>query len=150
MGEGVAIFDTLLRTTAAWVSALMAISAGVGAVIYGLWRRVRVVSDASAREAVEPLAEPLAEAVRRLEKVEAETHRVVKDVSNLRTAQTVLDRRIGRIETALEGVSRKEDLAALGSDFAEFRGSASAELRQINSLVQSINLAILRAGEARR
>lgn len=136
-------FGNLLQTTAGWVGILTAISGFLGGVLIWVWKRIRAISDGSARDAVEPFKET----VKRLEKLEVDVHQTTHDVANLRTSQTALSGRIGRIETTLESVARKEDVAGLFREFAEFRGSTTSELRQISSMVHSITTAILRSSD---
>ncbi len=140
MGE---LARALLETTAAWVAGLTAIAGGASALIVWSWRRIKAISDVSARDAMEPFKATL----KRLEQVESDVNQTTHDVANLRTALNALGTRTGRIETTLESVARKEDVAALHREFVEFRGGTAADLRQVSSMVHSITAAILRAGE---
>jgi archaellum component FlaC len=140
------LFGQLLQNTAAWVGTLMTIAGGVGWLLIFAWKRVKAVSDVSAREALEPFKATL----QRLEKVEEDVHQTTSDVASLRTSQGALSNRIGRIETTLESVARKEDVSVLYREFVEFRGGTASELRQISSMVHSITTAILRSGDDKK
>ncbi|MGB3409127.1 MAG: hypothetical protein WBA67_16720 [Jannaschia sp.] len=109
-------------------------------IVFWVHRRMKAVAEGVSRDASAPYGATL----KRVEKLEQDVHRISEDVSSLLVDQRGMDKRMGRIETVIEGVARKEDLSGLSREFAEFRGTVTAENKQIGGMVHSIHAAILR------
>lgn len=124
------VLGTMVLTTGALVT-----------VIAWLAKRVRAVSMDVAGEVMAPHEAT----VGRVQRVEERLAAVADDMHSLRSDHAAIGRRMSRLETTIETVARKDDLAEIAREMSEFRGAATAEIRQIGGMTHSIHQAILRA-----
>jgi hypothetical protein len=106
-------------------------------------RRIRSISTDVAIE----VSAPHKETMGRVDQVERQLSHVAGDVATLRQDHAAIGRRMSSIEATMEGVARKDDLALLAREFAEFRGSALSELRVTSGQVDTLYRALVRANQ---
>ena len=113
----------------------------VGAIILWIVRRVRAVAETVHAEG----SASWSGLGQRLDAVEEDMERVVHDVRNMRAQSDALGRRLDKIEASMEQLARKDDMAILSRDFAEFRGAIGAEIKRNSGMLHTMYEAHMRA-----